>query len=197
MTLLLKLFYCQIGHTTLDNTPCPLHFRVKATKRNWKQFSLDYLEWTSETLTLSTQNGRNIFAFQGNVDQITINVLHCEKLSLLKPNLFLYTTWLRGFHYSKKHTTTVKIKKYKYVTEFPVIKGKYHFVKLSDHRLSLRAFISWNEASEYCKNISGHLPRFFSRHNQEEFISLLKTSSDIFVTPAIYIDLKIMNSASR
>ncbi len=49
--------------------------------------------------------------------------------------------------------------------------------------------ISWIDASQMCKEISGTLPEFFGREEQEQFIKILKYSSDLFPIEAIYIGL--------
>ena len=52
---------------------------------------------------------------------------------------------------------------------------------------------SWNEASEICHNVSGHLPQFLDRTDQEDLIYLLKKSHDLYLIEAVYIGLKIKN----
>ncbi len=46
---------------------------------------------------------------------------------------------------------------------------------------------SWKDALQLCTSIGSTLPEFISRKDQEEFVSLLKSSTDIYPTEAIFI----------
>ena len=41
-----------------------------------------------------------------------------------------------------------------------------------------------------CKDINGTLPEFISREDQEEFIRIVKYSTDLFPIEGVYIGLK-------
>ena len=49
---------------------------------------------------------------------------------------------------------------------------------------------SWTQAVNICRNAGGELPQFFSRKEQEELISIIKTSTDYFFIEAVFISLK-------
>ena len=51
---------------------------------------------------------------------------------------------------------------------------------------------SWNEASNICHKVSGHLPQFLDRVDQE-LIYLLKKSYDLYLIEALFTGLKIKN----
>ena len=55
--------------------------------------------------------------------------------------------------------------------------------------------LSWNQASQKCKDIGGSLPQFFSREEQEEIQYLLKMSDDLYAIEALYIGLVISNTS--
>ena len=50
---------------------------------------------------------------------------------------------------------------------------------------------SWKQAVNMCRDAGGELPQFFSRTEQEELISIIKTSTDYFCIEAVFIHLKI------
>ena len=52
---------------------------------------------------------------------------------------------------------------------------------------------SWIQAVNICRNAGGELPQFFSRKEQEELISIIKTFTDYFFVEAMFIYLKTAN----
>ncbi len=73
--------------------------------------------------------------------------------------------------------------------------GKYHFLRFYYWpELKVKMF-SWREAAQHCSNIGGHLPRFFSRDEKDDFISMLKVFPYTFVSISICIDLLLMEKA--
>ena len=57
----------------------------------------------------------------------------------------------------------------------------------TDTKIKSKSF-SWQEALLLCQSVNATLPEFYSRKEQEEFISLIK-SGDIFPIEAVYIGL--------
>lgn len=83
-------------------------------------------------------------------------------------------------------------------------KGDYHFSKFYKNHCFLSTdkipyylisrickfdLFSWKEASNTCKQLGGHLPHFFSREEQEELLHILKTSTDLYLIEAMFIEI--------
>ena len=49
---------------------------------------------------------------------------------------------------------------------------------------------SWNDAANLCSSVGAHLPSFTSREELDDFIHLLRDSSDIPPLEAVFIGLK-------
>ncbi len=56
---------------------------------------------------------------------------------------------------------------------------------------------TWNDASELCASIGGHLPYFTSRNDLEEVIALFKLSPHATPVKALFIGLKMVSSLIR
>ena len=136
------------------------------------------------------QNQISIYAAQGTYDWMDIDVyvrLPTTKIPDNWKRPVLYSYWIKGFQ-SATHQTIIKTARKAGITDFHIEKGNYHFIKqFRDERTPVK--FSWKEAYKYCQNINRSLPIFYSRKDHIEFISLLKTSSDLFTIPAMYINL--------
>ena len=194
------------SETHANTTEYPIRFRIRVTKKclvskifhnKYKQLSHLDKSWISNLISPSKQKRKFMFAFQGNVDQISILLLDDKpQCYTQRTDINLFTKWITGFH-SPTYKATVQISTTPYGTTQFVKKGNHYFVKIFNKQLSKLKYISRNQAFQYCQNISGHLPKFFSRDYEEEFISFLKTSSDLFVISAMFIDLKTKNDTLR
>ena len=77
--------------------------------------------------------------------------------------------------------------------------GVYHFIKFykkscfdmeNDYPYCHTKVFSWIAAFTLCKDINGSLPEFYSRAGQEEFVTIMKTSTSLYLIEGIFINLK-------
>lgn len=88
-----------------------------------------------------------------------------------------------------EHTPVITLKK-------KAREGWYHFITYcTKHEVPrcsdgcVPKLVSWNQAAQICSNAGGHLPHFLSRAEQEELISIMKTSRDLLFMEALFIGL--------
>ena len=110
--------------------------------------------------------------------------------------IIYYWIFKRNVFYS----ISTKIKQYlpKVVLKKKAEKGTYLFVTYCRYRdVTVETkgcepqIWSWKQALNMCRNAGGELPQFLSRKEQEELISIIKTSTDYFFIEAVFIHLKI------
>ena len=65
----------------------------------------------------------------------------------------------------------------------------FNFVSVNELRM-----ISWNEASESCKEMDGYLPYFIHKQHLDELIAFVKLSKDIPPTQALFIGLAFIKN---
>ena len=141
------------------------------------------------------QNQISIYAAQGTYYWMDIDAYIRLPTAKIPENLkrpVLYSYWIKGFQFPT-HQTVIKTTRKAGIMEFNIERGKYSFIKqFRDERTPVK--FSWKEAYRYCQNINRSLPSIYSRDDHKEFISLLKTSSDVFTIPAMYINLNSTSS---
>ena len=76
-------------------------------------------------------------------------------------------------------------------------KGTYHFIKWYKEECShfqkkwcKMDQMFWNQAAGICKYSGAILPEFFNRTDQDELISIIKHSTDLFPIEALFIGLR-------
>ena len=177
-----------------------VNIQIRATKfktmkhilpQRYKRFSPESAHWTWLRYFRSfPQNQISIYAAQGTYDWMDIDAfvrLPTTKIPENWKRPVLYSYWIKGFQ-SPTQQTVVKTTRKANITEIHIEKGNYYFIKeFRDERTPVK--FSWKEAYKYCQDINRSLPAIYSRDGHKEFISLLKTSSDLFTIPAMYINL--------
>ena len=138
------------------------------------------------------QNQISIYAAQGTYDWMDINAYvhsNAAEVPEISNRPVLYSFWIKGFQLEiPTHQTVIKTTRKADITEVHIEKSNYHFIKQFRGKVT-PVKLTWKEAYKYCQNINRSLPSFYSRKDHREFISLLKTSSDLFTIPAMYINL--------
>ena len=72
---------------------------------------------------------------------------------------------------------------------------KYHFQQEKEYftpcpnDIYNPKLFSWSQSRDLCKKINAHLPEFYSRKDQEEFIKIIKGSLDLYPIEVIFIGL--------
>ncbi len=84
------------------------------------------------------------------------------------------------------------------ISLFVAKKGKYSFSVPFQNVLGYKkGTISWVSAKSYCERTKSILPSFFSRDSLQEFLFLLKQSSEILTVMSMFIDLRVKFSQLR
>ena len=76
----------------------------------------------------------------------------------------------------------------------PTSRGEYHFHKFcfcSCYATGCRYLYSWNQTAAFCKGKGLSLPTILSRSEQEELISILKTSCYSYFIEALFISMLV------
>ncbi len=129
------------------------------------------------------------FAVPGNVKQFNLSTKSTEH-SALQTQLF--SSWLDGFQ--KVYSDAVASRNISGV-DLHMSKGKYHFLRF-DFGISRK--FSWQQADNLCSQVKGHLPRFFSREEMDDFIFLVKTDPNVLlVSLGMYVDLTYQVSGMK
>ena len=148
--------------------------------------------WDVERNSISA----SVIAVQGRIYRLkmfsnNIDSNHTEKMIyywIFKRNIF--------------HAVSTEIKQHlpRVVLEKKTEKGTYLFAtscRYRDITVAVKGcepqIWSWKQAVNMCKNAGGELPQFFSRKEQEELISIIKTSTDYFFIEAVFIHLKTVS----
>ena len=142
-----------------------------------------------------------LFQWTGRLDEEKYKVQTEEKC--IKTSSSPFRDIFPEFKSYNKHTQV------KVASNFKV----YHFVKYMDNTHNLNYVIyqniidppsrippcpnythkpklfSWNQVATMCKDMNGILPEFISRKDQEEFIRIIKYSTDLFPIEGVYIGL--------
>ena len=162
-----------------------------------------------KTLKLDSYTRHHTVSTPGDYESVELEVDNFTN-SLLPMATAIHATWLKDVHHSFR-TFNQESPTWCRNTAFNkrFVHNYCHTIKVSNHKTYfffrkhyepinyLAVFNSllkkwdgtWNEASELCESVGGHLPVFNSRDDMEEVLTIFKTIHYMPAVPAIYIGL--------
>ncbi len=168
--------------STLSKTQ---HFTIDKTQQYLPNFQVRMCVYS-----LHAQKPKTLFAVPWKVGNFTLKVLNSKPT---EPKKLLFY-WIRGFRIPEPQQ---KVLKKQEQIDLHLKRGNYHFLKINYGRDVLLTTFSWIKAGQYCRKVTGHLPRIFSRNENDDFVTLLKVSEPVLVSTAVYIDLSMKLSRMR
>ena len=155
-----------------------------------------HLHWES---TLCVERGNiatSVIAVQGRIYRLKMFSNNIDSNNTVQ--IMYYWIFKRKWFKELRHP--YKSQPRKVVLKKRSEKGTYLFLTYCQYREITKVIKvceprvwSWKQAMDICRNAGGELPQFLSRKEQEELISIIKTSTDYFFIEAVFIHLKTVN----
>ena len=161
-----------------------------------------YKEYTQFSTIYQSQNGSSnlLLALPGIIHTVSLSSASAQK----SVEAIASTTWIHTKHIistANKEVYGLKFPKYPFRQRYYIIKharkGTYHFIKF--YKEECFSFgkkwckmdqMFWSHAAGICKYAGAVLPQFFSRTDQDELISIIKQSTDLFPIEALFMGLR-------
>ena len=180
-------------------TSHPFVVKVKAVTYPLQDLYKEYTQFS--TIYQSHKQSRNlILALPGIIHSVSLSSVSTQK----SIEAIVSTTWIYTEHKIKnanKEMHGLRFPNYPFRQRQYIIKrarkGTYHFIKWYKEECShfqkkwcKMDQMFWNQAAGLCKYSGAILPEFFSRTDQDELISIIKHSTDLFPIEALFIGLR-------
>ena len=165
-------------------------------------FPFANMNWSNIYKIEKKQSQTIMIGLPGVVKYLTLRLVQGKQSVTVK--LCYYWIFVKAdmnYHLDQSHNHILKDSVFER-TKYLKIKsrqGTYHFIKfyekscfdleMDDPYCHSKVF-SWIAAFTLCKNVNGSLPEFYSRGWQEEFVTILKTSTNLYLIEGIFINLK-------
>ena len=137
-----------------------------------------------------------LVALQGIV--FVFNIKTMNGFTHNKNGVGLMAYWIPGRFVSNDIQSSTNITKDDRCSSIKIFKDKYHFIKTlcktipakSKFKPEMKSIVfSWNQTWKQCKDRGLHLLEFLTKDDLTQFVSILKTSTDLFGMEAIFIGL--------
>ena len=165
------------------------------------------MHWIHETILSQNLRHYEYFSFSADVNSITIKSINLEgwsdiskhldykfKPSKLKLTLLWINNWFGKYEILTYQPISYDKRGYikKQTLNFTVVqnneRGTIYILKINDYK------ISWKEASQQCKEISGYLPYLTSRDDLKKLIAFFASSKQLPIIEGLFIGLKYEQS---
>ena len=160
------------------------------------------MNWSNIYKIEQNQSQTIMIGLPGVVKYLTLRLVQGNQSVIAKICYYwIFVKSHMNYHLDQFHNHTFKDSVFEN-TKYLKIKsrqGTYHFIKFykkscfdleNDDSYCHSKVFSWIAAFTLCKDIGGSLPEFYSRAWQEEFVTILKTSTNIYLIEGIFINLK-------
>ncbi len=161
-------------------------FGLHGTQENPRGFHLKLRRWKSDTNKVTNHRKKFVLAVPGVFNQLEI-LLH--KTSEDSGHTIIHTKWIQG--------TNITLN-FSQIQLGPT--GLFCFVQSQNYRFIANCLIdrldfivswSWTKAAEQCNlHQMGHLPEFISRQQQDDFLNILKLSTELPWIHLLFIGLQ-------
>ena len=173
--------------------------KVRALTFPQQNLCKEYTQFS--TIYQSQEKSSNLLlALPGIINIVSLSAVLAQK----SVEAIASTTWIYTKHIistANKEVYGLKFPKYPFRRRHYIIKharkGTYHFIKwykeecFSFGKKSCKMDqMFWSHAAGICKYAEAVLPQFFSRTDQDELISIIKQSTDLFPIEALFIGLR-------
>ena len=152
-----------------------------------------HLHWESTWFVEKGNIATSVIAVQGRMYRLKMFSNNIDSNNTVQ--MIYY--WIFKRKWFKEPRYPYKPQPRKVILKKKAEKGTYLLVTYCHYRNIIKGCVpqiwSWKQAVNMCRNAGGELPQFFSRKEQEELISIIKTSTDYFFIEAVFIHLKSVN----